>query len=227
MWAQGSDVGTDLKAVGRHAVWADGHYTGIYGATDLSHPNGAAGEFHGDLLLLGTICFAKSLRPMDHPQDPENRLLEQAAVEAPELLTLYRGKAQLDERGEATVAMPSYFVALTREDVATVNLTPIGRPAAGAPVRPGGSLTRGVRVSRGVGQVLRRPASSCLKIARGTQPAVVAPPAPRYRYIPLMPPQLFISTAAPHGPAHPSPYAPTRTPAPLFSGRHGESSQSV
>ncbi|RLE81970.1 MAG: hypothetical protein DRJ36_00905, partial [Thermoprotei archaeon] len=35
---------------------------------------------------------------------------------------------KLDATGAATVKMPDYFVALTKEDEATVNLTPIGRP---------------------------------------------------------------------------------------------------
>jgi hypothetical protein len=68
---------------------------------------------------------------IDHPDDPENKLFESAAVEAPEQLMLYRGKARLDASGEATVGMPSYFKGMMREEGATVELTPIGRARGG------------------------------------------------------------------------------------------------
>ena len=87
-----------------------------------------AGYFRGDVAVTGEFTAGTKLFVIDHPLDPENKLLRHSCVESPENLCLYRGKAKLDATGAATVKMPDYFVALTKEDEATVNLTPIGRP---------------------------------------------------------------------------------------------------
>jgi hypothetical protein len=39
---------------------------------------------------------------------------------------MYRGKVKLGEDGTGTIEMPSYFVSLTKENEATVTLTPVG-----------------------------------------------------------------------------------------------------
>ncbi|MBN1337819.1 MAG: hypothetical protein JXA03_00770, partial [Bacteroidales bacterium] len=64
---------------------------------------------------------------IDHPLDPENKLLRHNFVESPENLLIYRGKVQLDVNGKAMVNMPDYFIALAMENEATVQLTPVGR----------------------------------------------------------------------------------------------------
>ncbi len=43
-----------------------------------------------------------------------------------EALCVYRGKVTLDGEGRCAVRLPEYFPALTREEEATVILTPIG-----------------------------------------------------------------------------------------------------
>jgi hypothetical protein len=63
---------------------------------------------------------------IDHPLDPENKLLRHNFVESPESLCLCRGKVRLDQNGTASVSMPDYFTALTKAQEATVLLTPIG-----------------------------------------------------------------------------------------------------
>ena len=115
---------------GQYGLRGTGTYVGLYAET-YDIPSGWAAYLIGDLFLDGGIYYGAALNAIDHPEDPENRLLEHAAVEAPELLLLYRGKAQLDGNGEATVLLPSYFAALTKEDEATVTLTPMGRPVGG------------------------------------------------------------------------------------------------
>lgn len=65
---------------------------------------------------------------IDHPLDPENKLLRHNFVESPENLLIYRGKTELNPKGEARVDMPEYYKALTKEDEATIQLTPIGKP---------------------------------------------------------------------------------------------------
>ena len=47
-------------------------------------------------------------------------------MESPEHLVVYRGKIRLDADGKAVVRMPDYFGALTREDEASIHLTPSG-----------------------------------------------------------------------------------------------------
>jgi len=83
---------------------------------------------NGDLDVTGTLSKGAGSFVIDHPLDPMNKLLRHNFVESPEYLCLYRGKVKLDANGEAVVEMPDYFTALTKEDEATVYLTPIGKP---------------------------------------------------------------------------------------------------
>jgi len=49
-------------------------------------------------------------------------------VESPENLLIYRGVIQLDDQGEAVVELPDYFIGLTKEDAASIQLTPLRVP---------------------------------------------------------------------------------------------------
>jgi len=46
---------------------------------------------------------------IDHPLDPENKLLRHATLESPNVLNVYVGVTDLDEDGEAVVKLPDYF----------------------------------------------------------------------------------------------------------------------
>jgi hypothetical protein len=81
----------------------------------------------GDLTVTGSINSASSGVIVDHPLDPANRTLAHAYVQAPELLTVYRGTVTLDARGRRTVRLPRYFDALNRDFA--YQLTAIGAPA--------------------------------------------------------------------------------------------------
>jgi hypothetical protein len=87
-----------------------------------------AGFFGGDVYVSGSVNKSACSFLIDHPLDPENRLLRHNCVESPEHLLIYRGKSHLDAEGEAVIEMPEYFVALTKEDRATVTVTPVGKP---------------------------------------------------------------------------------------------------
>jgi hypothetical protein len=63
---------------------------------------------------------------IDHPLDPENKVLRHFSTEGPEALVIYRGKVVLDNNGEAKVTLPPYFDALSRET--HVQLTPRDQP---------------------------------------------------------------------------------------------------
>jgi hypothetical protein len=84
---------------------------------------------NGNAYIRGSLSKAQSNFLIDHPLDPKNKTLRHSTVESPEDLCLYRGKVSLDSAGKAIVKMPDYFAALTKEEEATVTLTPVGKKA--------------------------------------------------------------------------------------------------
>jgi hypothetical protein len=96
----------------------------VYGKSTNSY----SGYFDGSVMVVGYLSKGGGSFLIDHPLDPENKLLRHNFVESPENLLIYRGKVKLDGKGEAAVTLPDYFAALTKESDATVNLTSIGRP---------------------------------------------------------------------------------------------------
>ena len=87
---------------------------------------GYAGYFSGDVHVNGVLTKTSGAFLIDDPLDPLNKTLRHNFVESPENLCLYRGKVKLDNNGKGIVEMPDYFVALTKENEATVALTAIG-----------------------------------------------------------------------------------------------------
>ncbi len=63
---------------------------------------------------------------IDHPLDPENKILKHACIESPEILNIYRGNIILNAQGEGIVQLPDYFHAINTNFSYT--LTPIGAP---------------------------------------------------------------------------------------------------
>jgi hypothetical protein len=59
---------------------------------------------------------------IDHPSDPQRDLVH-ATLEGPEHAVIYRGEATLSD-GTATIELPAYFEALTRNDGRSVQVTP-------------------------------------------------------------------------------------------------------
>ncbi|MBN1827041.1 MAG: hypothetical protein JW958_12350, partial [Candidatus Eisenbacteria bacterium] len=90
--------------------------------------NSLAAFFDGDVMIAGWISKASGSFLIDHPLDPENKLLRHNFVESPENLLVYRGTVTLGGDGEGTVTMPDYFEALAKETEATVNLSTVGKP---------------------------------------------------------------------------------------------------
>ena len=66
---------------------------------------------------------------IDHPQDPENKVLRHFSVEGPEVWNIYAGRSEVIN-GTATVDLPDYYSALNRVGAEVYSLTPIGQPAA-------------------------------------------------------------------------------------------------
>jgi hypothetical protein len=51
---------------------------------------------------------------IDHPLDPENKVLRHFCAEGPEALVIYSGTAELNRYGEAEIQLPDYFDGVSR-----------------------------------------------------------------------------------------------------------------
>jgi len=69
-------------------------------------------QFRGNLAISGALSKGSGTFVIDHPLDPKDKLLYHSFVESPDVKNLYDGIAQLDEKGEAIIELPSYFDAL-------------------------------------------------------------------------------------------------------------------
>ena len=94
------------STLGGVGVYSDNTCTG-------SGCSGWAGYFHGRVNVTGSFSASgvKTFR-IDHPLDPENKILLHAAMESPEVLNFYSGTVKTDKDGKATIRLPTYFSAL-------------------------------------------------------------------------------------------------------------------
>jgi hypothetical protein len=69
----------------------------------------------GDVYVAGTISKGSGTFVIDHPLDPENKLLYHSFVESPDAKNIYDGVATLDQNGEAVIELPRYFMALNTD----------------------------------------------------------------------------------------------------------------
>ena len=138
--ATNSSAGTAVIGVGNGGSYylnsegGGGAFTGTtYGISAWNQQSGAAvygnatgGGWaiygQGNLGITGSKSFV-----IDHPLDPENKILKHYCIESPEVLNLYRGITVLDHEGIAQVELPEYFTALNINF--SYNLTAIGKPA--------------------------------------------------------------------------------------------------
>ena len=102
---------------------------GVYGKGVGSNPgvfgegagSGGAGYFvgnvqvTGNLLVNGTVSKGGGTFRIDHPLDPERRVLSHSFVESPEMKNVYDGVAVLESDGAAWVELPEWFEALNRD----------------------------------------------------------------------------------------------------------------
>ncbi len=109
-------------------VWAAGSNIGIVGAGPT------AGQFFGDVSISGALTKGGGGFRIDHPVDPENKLLSHSFVESPEMLNVYRGTVTTDESGDAAIPLPDYVEALNEHF--TYHLTVLGEPGVAAVTQP-------------------------------------------------------------------------------------------
>lgn len=110
-------------AIGGVGVKGEATGTGTsYGVRGEAPSSGYAVYSDGNFASSGTKTFV-----IDHPADPENRLLIHYCVEGPEPFLIYRGTATLDASGAAVVTLPEYFDQIARDP--QYQLTAVGAPA--------------------------------------------------------------------------------------------------
>ena len=73
----------------------------------------------------GTGGWSTKTFVIDHPLDPENKVLRHYCMEGPDVWNVYAGNAQL-VNGEAVVELPDYYAALNKAGSEIYSLTPVG-----------------------------------------------------------------------------------------------------
>ncbi|MDO9542091.1 MAG: hypothetical protein Q7J98_07180 [Kiritimatiellia bacterium] len=143
--ANGSDYGT---AVGRSANGAQtnvaiGYNANAQGGTEriaighnVNNTNDNTAVIRGHLYLdggtgiwtrvdFGSGAWEAKAFEIDHPLDPENKILRHFCIEGPQVWNVYAGNAQL-VNGVALVELPDYYSALNLVGSEIYGLTPIG-----------------------------------------------------------------------------------------------------
>jgi hypothetical protein len=138
-WCGVAGYGTeqDAATVGVYGEYSgndNSNGIGVYGKAVTTHPGRGIGVYgegndygvyaNGDVGASGAKPFV-----IDHPLDPENKILKHFAMESPEVLNMYRGNVILDDIGSAQIVLPEYFHAININF--SYNLTAIGNPAPG------------------------------------------------------------------------------------------------
>ncbi|MDX2284520.1 MAG: hypothetical protein NW241_10170 [Bacteroidia bacterium] len=123
--ALGASIGAYVSSSASTGVYGLGPSYGVYGQSTTYGIYGQGSTYgvyaNGNLGASGTKTFL-----IDHPLDPEHQYLRHFSIESDEVLNLYRGIAQLDDAGRATVELPAYFEAINTEF--SYQLTSIGSP---------------------------------------------------------------------------------------------------
>ncbi|MCB9216673.1 MAG: hypothetical protein H6616_12420 [Ignavibacteria bacterium] len=84
---------------------------------------------NGNLTVSGTVAKGGGSFMIDHPLDPENKILYHSFVESPDMKNINDGVVKLDDKGEAWVELPNWFQALNGDF--RYQLTAIGAPGPG------------------------------------------------------------------------------------------------
>jgi len=87
--------------------------TGVWGVAVGSAT--IAGQFSGNVYISGTLSKGGGSFEIDHPLDPENKILRHSFVESPDMMNVYNGNVVTNANGEAKVDLPDYFDALNQD----------------------------------------------------------------------------------------------------------------
>jgi hypothetical protein len=91
--------------------------------------NGNDIRFQDNLTIIGAISKGAGTFAIDHPLDPENKILYHSFVESPDVKNIYDGVVTLDTNGEAVVQLPDYYEALNKDY--RYQYSAFGQPAPG------------------------------------------------------------------------------------------------
>ena len=132
------NVGIGTTPTYKLDVAGNGRFTGSLTANSLGVGEIGADyiEVDGSALIIDDLEIGGMLTKgagsflIDHPLDPENKTLQHSFVESPEMMNIYKGRAQLKD-GVAEIKLPDYFEALNGDgyDI-EYSLTPIGALAS-------------------------------------------------------------------------------------------------
>ncbi len=118
VWGENYD---QIAPIGNGAGVAGKGYYGVIG--EDRYLGGVAGAYGvvaiGDMGATGVKTFM-----IDHPMDPENKILRHFSTESNEVLNIYRGNVTFDSTGTAVVQLPEYYDAINKNP--SYHLTPIG-----------------------------------------------------------------------------------------------------
>lgn len=121
------DVFNSCRGLWGAATGASNYNIGVYGYA----ANGAtnfAGYFGGNVHVTGELTAGTKTFVIDHPSDPDNKILVHSVYEGDKRGLIYNGKATL-KNGRAKVSLPGYFEDLACDDDRNIQLTPIGADA--------------------------------------------------------------------------------------------------
>ena len=110
---------TNIAVYGYSADDATAVNYGVYGR--VSGTNSLAGYFFGNVAITGNLAITGSISKgsgtfkIDHPQDPENKMLVHSFVESPDMMNVYNGNVITDKDGMAIVELPDYFESLNMD----------------------------------------------------------------------------------------------------------------
>jgi hypothetical protein len=88
---------------------------GIAGYFEAQGGGHYAGYFDGRVHVAGLLTKSGGLFRIDHPLDPENKILNHSFVESPDMMNVYNGNVTTDGDGYAVVLLPDWFEALNRD----------------------------------------------------------------------------------------------------------------
>ncbi len=109
----GTDV-TDHRGVSGASNPAAGWGIGVLGT----------GGWYGVFSIGNSGATGVKSFTIDHPDDPEHKILRHFSIESNEVLNIYRGTEIFNENGNATVILPEYYHSINKN--ASYQLTPIG-----------------------------------------------------------------------------------------------------
>jgi hypothetical protein len=109
-----ADSGTGICVIAQQGTAVSAVANGA-NTTGLFCSGTPAAQFTGNVSVSGTLSAGAKQFVIDHPLDPDNRVLAHASVESSERVVVYSGNVTCDEHGTATVALPNWLEALATD----------------------------------------------------------------------------------------------------------------